>query len=90
MRGGGGTGAIRDARSRGESADSVRPVVVCRGVRPAGRVGAAVKPGGGKMLVGLGERKVRRGLEGMGVPSSSSGVGGGGALGEGSPWETRG
>ena len=71
---GGGTGATRDARSRGESAGSVRPVVVCVGVRPARRVGAAVKPGGGGMIVV--ERKVRRGLEGMGVPSSSSGVGG--------------
>ena len=87
---GGGTGATRDARSRGESAEPGGAVVVGIEVRPAGGVGAAVKPGGGKMLVGLGERKVRRGLEGMGVPSSSSGVGGGGALGEGSPWETRG
>ena len=78
--GGSGTGATREARSSGESADSVRPVVVRVGVRPAGRVGAAVKPGGGRMMVGVGERKVCRGLEGMGVPSSSSSVGGWGVF----------
>ena len=55
-----------------------------------GREGAAVKPGGGEIMLGVEERKVRRGLEGMGVPSSSSGVGGGGTVGERSPWGTGG
>ena len=80
--GGGGRGAIREARSRGASAGSDMPVVVCVEVRPGWRVGSADKPGGGGMIVGVGERKVRRGLEGMGVPSSSSGVGGRGAIRE--------
>ena len=31
-----------------------------------GREGAAVKPGGGEIMLGVEERKVRRGLEGMG------------------------
>ena len=73
---------MREARSRGTSAGSDRPVVGCVGVRSGWRVGAVVKPGGGGMIVGVGEKKVRRGLEGMGVPSSSSNVGGRGAIRE--------
>ena len=71
---------MREARSRGTSAGSDRPVVGCVEVRPGWRVGSVAKPGGGRMIVGFGEKKVRRGLEGMGVPSSSSVVGGRGAL----------
>ena len=86
--GGSGTGAIREARSRGESADSVRPVVRVE-VRTASGVGAALKPGGGGMMVGVGERKVCRGLEGMGVPSSSRSVGGWRGTEGGSPGGAR-
>ena len=71
---------MREARSRGTSAGSDRPVVGCVGVRSGWRVGTVVKPGGGGMIVGVGEKKVRRGLEGMGVPSSSSNLGGRGAI----------
>ena len=78
---GGGRDAIREARSRGASAGS-RPMVGCMEVRPGWRAGSVAKPGGGGMIVGVEEKRVRRGLEGMGVPSSSSGVGGRGAIRE--------
>ena len=52
---------MREARSRGTSAGSDRPVVGFVGVRSGWRVGTVVKPGGGVMIVGVGEKKVRRG-----------------------------
>ena len=57
-------------------------------MRSPGEMGE--RPGGGRELLGCGERKVRRGLEGIGVPSSSSGVGGGGAHAGGSLEEVEG
>ena len=79
--GGGGTGAMMEARSRGGRAGSERP---CTGrtAELVGRLGSgAPRPGGGWDVAVVAEKRVRLGFVVIGVPSSSSKVGGGGVLG---------
>ena len=78
--GGKGEGAISEARSIGGSAgsDELEVEGAFDGSGACGGVVCLVRPGGGEkvppvVLV----KRVRLGLMGMGVPSSSSGVGGG-------------
>ncbi len=75
--GGGGAGAMREARSRGERAGSERPGVDRAAELAGGWRGWLPRPGGGGTVGVVAEKKVRLGLAMMGVPSSSSSVGGG-------------
>ena len=78
--GGGGAGAMREARSIGGRAGSERlegPGVDRAAVLAGGWTGWLPRPGGGWTVAVVAEKKVRLGLAVMGVPSSSSSVGGG-------------
>ena len=78
--GGKGEGAVSEARSIGGSAgsDELKVEGAFDGSGACGGVVCLVRPGGGEKVppVVL-MKRVRLGLMGMGVPSSSSGVGGG-------------
>ena len=74
--GGGGTGATSEARSRGGRAGS-EGLGTERSLGDVGGCGGLLsRPGGGEMIAEVVVKKVRLGLVVMGVPSSSSCVGG--------------
>ena len=67
---------MSEARSKGARAGSERPGVGCAEERAGWGVGGSPRPGGGGTVGEVDEKIVRLGLGGMGVPCSSSSVGG--------------